>query len=254
MSATKTSSKPSKSSGFITLIDQGAKIHTADQGHERVNDTVLGSLERPALAWLARHMPAWITPDELTAVGLFAAFVIFAGYVLTNIDHNFLWLASFGFVLNWFGDSLDGTLARMRHIERPRYGYFVDHTVDAFSEVLIFLGLGLSPYLNFKYAALALIGYMLLSVLVYIMTYVEGVFRISYIRLGPTEMRVTAILANAVVFFAGNPKVQLPLGTFTFYDLVAVVLSVLFFGAYSVMVVSQARALNRMESVKKKRH
>lgn len=251
MSIPETDPKPLKSDGFVTMVENAPKVYTADQGHDRVNNILLGPLERPALLWLAKHMPAWITPDELTGLGLFAAFVIFAGYALTNLDKNFLWLASLGFVINWFGDSLDGTVARLRHIERPRYGFFVDHTIDAFSEVLVFLGLGLSPYLNYKIATLALIGYLLLSVLVYITTYVKGVFRISYIRLGPTEMRVIAILANTVVFFVGNPKVKLPFGTFTFYDLVVLPLIALFFGAYFYMVATQARELNKVESVKK---
>jgi phosphatidylglycerophosphate synthase len=250
MSATKASPKITKASQYTPIVRSSPKLFSADQGHDRVNNILLGSLERPALQWLARHTPAWVTPDELTGLGLFAAIVIFAGYVLTNVDKGFLWLSSFGFVLNWFGDSLDGTLARLRHIERPRYGFFVDHTIDAFSEVLVFLGLGLSPFLNFKIATLALIGYLLLSVLVYIMTYVQGVFRISYIRLGPTEMRVIAILANTFVFFVGNPKVILPVGTFTFYDLVVIPLIVLFFGAYFYMVITQARELNKIESVK----
>lgn len=251
MSTTNTEPKTTSPTGIPAVVKNDGKLFTADQGHDRVNNILLGALERPALLWLARRIPAWVTPDELTGLGLFAAVVIFAGYILTNLDKNFLWLASFGFVLNWFGDSLDGTLARIRHIERPRYGYFVDHTIDAFSEVLVFLGLGLSPYLNFKVASIALIGYMLLSVLVYITTYVNGVFRISYIRLGPTEMRLTAILANTVVFFIGNPLVKLPFGTYTFYDLVVSVLAMLFFGAFAVMVITQARELNKAESVKK---
>jgi phosphatidylglycerophosphate synthase len=116
--------------------------------HRRINDTVLGPLERPALKWLAAHQPAWVTPDILTAIGTLGAVVIFTGFILSNYDKNFLWLATLGFIINWYGDSLDGTLARYRHIERPRYGYFVDHTVDSFNEVLVFVGLGLSPYLR----------------------------------------------------------------------------------------------------------
>ncbi len=171
-------------------------------------------------------MPAWVSPDTLTVTGFLATVIIFVSYILTAIHPAFLWLASFGFILNWFGDSLDGTLARHRHIERPRYGFFIDHTVDAMSEVLIFLGIGLSPYVDFKYACLALIGYLLLSIAVYITTYVKGVFRISFIKLGPTEMRALAVVANTVVFFAGNPQIKLPFGTFTLYDFVALFLAV----------------------------
>lgn len=200
--------------------------------HTRVNDILFGPLERPALQWLAAHMPAWMNPDILTGIGVVGAVIIFASYWLSNEVPAFLWVASLGFVINWFGDSLDGTLARYRKIERPKYGFFVDHTVDAFSEVLVVMGLGLSPYVTFSVACLALIGYLLMSVLIYIRTYVYGVFQISYGKFGPTEVRVILILLNTVMFFLGTPKVELPFGFGTVYDipiaLIAVVLAMLF--------------------------
>jgi archaetidylinositol phosphate synthase len=232
---------------FGSLFDRGVRFFTAEESHQRVNNILLGPLERPALKWLAARMPAWVTPDGLTGLGLAAAVLIFVSYALTNLDRGFLWLASLGFLINWFGDSLDGSLARERHIERPRYGFFVDHTIDAFSEVLIFLGIGLSPYVNFDIACLALIGYMLLSVLVYITTYVNGVFRISYIRLGPTEMRAIAILANSVVFFVGNPMLHLPFGPLSFYNLLAIILTTLFFGGFIVVTMVQAVELAKVD-------
>ena len=109
-------------------------------------------------------MPAWMSPDLLTLIGILGAVIIFAGYALTKVNSIFVWLASIGFVVNWFGDSLDGTLARYRKIERPKYGFFVDHTVDAFSQLLIFVGLGLSIYVSFSVAALALTGYLLMII------------------------------------------------------------------------------------------
>jgi len=204
----------------------------ADKSHKRVNDILLGPLERPALQWLAAHMPPWMTPDILTGIGIAGAAIIFLSYWLSNIAPAFLWVASLGFVINWFGDSLDGTLARYRKIERPQYGFFVDHTVDAFSEVLVVMGLGLSPYVTFGVACLALIGYLLMSVLIYIRTYVDGVFKISYGKFGPTEVRVILILLNTAMFFLGSPEVDLPLGLGTVYDipvvLIAAVLTMLF--------------------------
>ena len=202
------------------------------KSHKRVNDILLGPLERPALQWLAAHMPAWMNPDILTGIGVVGAVIIFFSYWLSNEVPAFLWVASLGFVINWFGDSLDGTLARYRKIERPKYGFFVDHTVDCFSEVLVVMGLGLSPYVTFSVACLALIGYLLMSVLVCIRTYVYGVFQISYGKFGPTEVRVVLILLNVVMYFLGTPEVELPLGLGTVYDipiaLIAVVLVMLF--------------------------
>ncbi|HSL29612.1 MAG TPA: CDP-alcohol phosphatidyltransferase family protein [Anaerolineales bacterium] len=204
--------------------------------HRRVNDILLGPLERPALRWLATHMPAWVTPDICTFIGLAGSLTVAASYVLSLYDRNFLWLASFGFLVNWFGDSLDGTLARYRRIERPVYGFFVDHTMDAVSATVIFLGLGMTPYVSFNIACLALISYLLLSVLVFLRTSVVGEFKISYSMLGPTEIRVIAVLLNTVMYFGGVRPYFLTIGTmnqitFTFYDIiiVAIALLMLFF-------------------------
>jgi archaetidylinositol phosphate synthase len=213
--------------------------------HTRINDTLLGGAEKKALHWLAARMPAWVVPDTLTGIGLFASILIFVSYALTYYNPAFLWLASFAFMLNWFGDSLDGTLARHRKIERPRYGFFVDHIIDSVSEVLIFIGLGLSPFLRFDLALLALIAYMLLSIYVYLVTYVNGVFRISYARLGPTEVRVIGIMANTIVFFSGNPTVTLPWLTLTLYDVIGVVVLLVILAVFLVASITTAMALSR---------
>jgi archaetidylinositol phosphate synthase len=181
--------------------------------HQRVNDILLGPLERPALKWLAGHLPAWVTPDGCTLIGVLGALLIAVSYALSNLDRSFLWLASFGFIVNWFGDSLDGTLARRRNIERPIFGFFVDHTMDAVSQVIIFLGMGLTPYVSFSVACLTLIGYMLLSVLVYVRTCATGEFKISYSKLGPTEIRALAIAFNTIMFFAGRQELTLAAGS-----------------------------------------
>jgi phosphatidylglycerophosphate synthase len=211
--------------------------------HSRVNDILLGPLERPALQWLAAHMPAWMTPDILTLIGLGGSVLIFASYALTNVDPAFLWLASLGFVINWFGDSLDGTLARYRKIERPKYGFFVDHTIDAFSELLVVLGLGLTPFIRFNVAAVALIAYLLVSVLVYVRTYVEGVFQISYGKLGPTEMRLILILINTFLFFFENPAVDLWLFSTTIFDAVVGAIAAILFTIFIVTALRLAREM-----------
>lgn len=211
--------------------------------HKRVNDILLGPLERPALQWLAARMPEWVTPDVLTGIGIVGSILIFASYCLSNLEAGFLWLASLGLVINWFGDSLDGTVARYRKIERPKFGFFIDHTVDAFSEMLVVLGLGLSPYVRFDVACLALIGYLLVSVLVYVRTYVDGVFKISYGKLGPTEVRVIVMLLNAAMFFYGAPTFATSLGQFSIYDLAVALVAVILFLIFSVSTVQGAREL-----------
>jgi phosphatidylglycerophosphate synthase len=198
----------------------------------RVNDSLLGPLERPALKWLATHLPSCVSPDVCTAIGVFGAVAILIGYALSTIDRNFLWLASLGFVINWFGDSLDGTIARHRHIERPIFGFFLDHTVDALNELMIFLGLGLTPYVSFTIACLALISYLLLSVLVYVRTCVMGEFRISSNKMGPTEFRVLSILVNTGMYFGGVHQISLTVGAFghlafSVYDIIVAAFALL---------------------------
>lgn len=218
--------------------------------HKRVNDILLGPLERPALQWLAVRMPAWITPDICTAIGVLGTVFISLGYILSNADRNFLWLASFGFVVNWFGDSLDGTLARYRHIERPKYGFFIDHTIDTFCQVMIFLGMGLSPYISFNVASLALIGYLTLGILAYVRIAVAGEFQLSYGRLGPTEIRVLAILLNTSMYFVGLKTMEWTIAnynlTLSVYDLLVLFIALLLFGFFFDTAWKQARLLAKL--------
>lgn len=218
-----------------------------DNKHKRVNDILFGPLERPALQWLASKMPAWATPDVLTAIGIAGSLLIFAGYWLSNESSYFLWLAVVGLIVNWFGDSLDGTVARYRRIERPKYGFFVDHTVDAFSQLLVVAGLGLSPYVRFDIALLALVGYLMMSVLVYVRTFVDGVFRISYGKFGPTEMRVMLILITMTFFFLGMPSFRLPNSDLSIYDLAIGLLAAALLIVFLVSTARQARELSRVD-------
>ncbi|MDW7753908.1 MAG: CDP-alcohol phosphatidyltransferase family protein [Brevefilum sp.] len=218
------------------------------ENHKRENDILLGFLERPALKWLAAHMPAWVTPDVLTWIGILASILIFISYALTNVSEYFLILASFGFVLNWFGDSLDGTLARYRHIERPRFGFLIDHFVDAISTVLIFIGLGISPYVDITVASMGVIAYLLVSIMVYLITYVTGVFNITSAKIGPTEIRVLAILSNTVMLIIGNPKVNLPIfGPTTSYTLFVGFIALLMTLYFLINTSIQARKLQLLD-------
>jgi phosphatidylglycerophosphate synthase len=209
--------------------------------HKRVNDILLGPLERPALQWLAAHMPAWVSPDLMTVLGIIGALVITLGYGLSNFHPAFLWLSTLGYIINWVGDSLDGTLARYRHIERPKYGFYIDHVTDVLTEIIIIVGLGLSPYIKFSVAAMCCITYIAMSVLVYVRMNVMGEFKISYGKLGPTEVRVLAILLNTAMFFGGRYTFNISFGSTTAaispYDLYVMAISFLliyFFAETSV--------------------
>ena len=216
------------------------------KNHKRVNDIWLGRFERPALRWLAAHMPGWVNSDILTGVGILGAVIIFVSYGLTNLDKNFLWLASLGFAINWFGDSLDGTLARYRHQERPRYGFFIDHTVDAINETLIFLGIGISPYFSFNVLSVALVGYLMMSILVYVRTCVMGEFKLSYGGFGPTELRLIIMIINTVIYFIGSPTVQLSFGLINVLDVLAALIAAILFGIYISQTLMHGRELRRL--------
>ncbi|HAF63154.1 MAG TPA: CDP-alcohol phosphatidyltransferase [Anaerolineaceae bacterium] len=218
--------------------------------HERINDILLGPLERPAIEWLVEHMPKWVTSDHLTFLGLFAALMVGVSYWATKYNENYLWLASFGFILNWFGDSLDGNLARYRKTERPKYGYYVDHIVDTISEITIFIGLGLSNYVNLNLAMLGLIGYLCMTIQVYITTNVRGVFKISYGKFGPTEVRAIAILANTIIYFVKNPQISLPFGVYGLYDIIVGIVVILLFVIFFITVFQEARILDREDRKK----
>jgi len=223
---------------------------TSKKTDKRVNDILFGPLERPALQFLCCHMPAWVNPDMLTAIGVAGGLIIAVSYWLSNFDKNFLWLADFGLVLDWFGDSLDGTLARYRKVERFRYGYFIDHTLDTFKQTIICIGLGLSPFVGFNYAMLTLVGYLQLGILTYVNTAVTGIFKISYGKIGPTEVRVIVIGANAVFYFASNPMIHLSFISISLFNLIILGLAIALFILFIVSTFTQAVSLNKQDRSK----
>ena len=167
----------------------------------RIQTSILNGVEKKALAFLADRQPRWMTSNILTGIGTFGAIVISLGYILSQININYLWLSSLGFVINWYGDSLDGTLARVRNKQRPIFGYYIDHTVDIINELLIFLGLGLSGLICFDLSLFILIVYMMLTLNVSINAHLKKEFRLTYAKLGPMEFRVLAIIFNTVCIY-----------------------------------------------------
>ncbi len=185
----------------------------------RLNDSFLAKAERELLARLVRRLPERATPDHLTAVGLAGAFLAALGFVTCNWSNAGLALVIAGLFLNWFGDSLDGTLARHRRIERPHYGYFIDHSVDLIAQTLIIVGLGLSPFFTIHSALLVLSLYLLMSSYTYLRVVTESVHRLSYAGMGATEFR---ILVGAWALFAaawGPGLVTFELCSFAALDL-----------------------------------
>ena len=165
----------------------------------REKQFLLAVPEARVLEWIARRLPAWVKPDHLTALGVVAAIAIATAYVLSNGDKLWLWAASALLVVHWLGDSLDGTLARVRKSERPRYGYYLDHLVDAFATAAIGLGLGLSPYMLLAVGLTIVVAYLILSINTYLETHAFGVFTLGYGRFGPTEARLALIVVNTLL-------------------------------------------------------
>ncbi|MGH2957737.1 MAG: CDP-alcohol phosphatidyltransferase family protein [Solirubrobacterales bacterium] len=166
---------------------------------EREPNFLFAPLERRFLPWLAGKLPRRVLPDDMTAIGVLAALGVCAAYQLSNDGNGWLWAASGLLVLQWLGDSLDGTLARVRKIQRPKYGYYLDHIVDAIATAAIGLGLGLSPFMLLSIGALIVVGYLILSINVYLESMAFGRFRLGYGYLGPTDIRAVLILLNTAL-------------------------------------------------------
>ena len=165
---------------------------------QRIQTSVLNALEKKVLVWLAQRQPRWMTSDMLTAIGVVGAIVVAVGYILSNLHIGWLWLASLGYVINWYGDSLDGTLARVRGTQRPIYGFFLDHNIDGVTMAIMCTGAGLSRMLNLYVAMAVLAVYLMLSISVYINAHLKGEFRLTYAGMGPTEFRLIMIVVNTL--------------------------------------------------------
>ncbi len=186
------------------------------QAATRVHGSLLAGVEKRALVWMARRMPRWVNSDHLTALGSAAMLLCGVCCALSRWWPNALIGANFFLAVNWFGDSLDGTLARVRERQRPRYGFYVDHIVDAFGAAALLGGLAVSGTMHPVVALAVLAAFFMISIEVYLATYVFGAFRISFWRIGPTEMRLLLIAGNFALL--GRPEVALLGHRWQLYD------------------------------------
>jgi phosphatidylglycerophosphate synthase len=164
----------------------------------RIQTSILNAAEKKILVWLAERQPRWMTSDILTYIGVSGAVMIAAGYMLSSVNIRWLWFSSLGFAVNWYGDSLDGTLARVRGHQRPVYGYYLDHTVDAINEFIMVLGIGLSGLMHLDLALIILAFYFMLTINVSINAHLKKEFRLTYAKLGPTEFRIIMVIVNTL--------------------------------------------------------
>jgi phosphatidylglycerophosphate synthase len=183
----------------------------------RVQESFVAAVEKRALIWFAERTPDWIGPDHLTALGLTAQICAGACYALAAWNRNWLLGTIFFLALNWLGDSLDGTLARVRQQLRPRYGFYVDHIVDTFGALALMGGLALSGYIHPWIAMSLLVGFLVMSIQSYLATYALGEFRLSFWNFGPTELRILLAVGNLALFW--KPIVHLFGKQFRLFDI-----------------------------------
>lgn len=182
----------------------------------RVNTSVLAKAEKSALIWIAHRLPAWVSSDQLTVLGFVSLIASGAAYWYASFNRFALLLVIPLLILNWFGDSLDGTLARVRHRQRPRYGFYVDHLLDATGTFFLMSGLALSGFMNASVAYAFLIVYLLLSIEIYLATHALGTFKLSFWNFGPTELRILLIVGN--LFALRNPVAIIAGRSFLLFD------------------------------------
>jgi phosphatidylglycerophosphate synthase len=211
----------------------------------RVQSNIVARQERHLLNYICARLPAWVTPDGLTLLGVAGAFTVFAGYAGSRYDPWFLWLATLGYVIHWFGDSLDGSLARHRRIERPKYGYFLDHSVDAFCNFFIMTGLGLTLYVRMDVALFVLIGYYMLCMYVFLNNHVTGMFQLSFLALGPTELRIGLIGINTWMFTEGKVGGFIGNEFFSLYDVALICVGIGFVAVFTYRMMMTIMELRR---------
>jgi archaetidylinositol phosphate synthase len=191
-----------------------AQVTTMRNAHEptgfanaiRLQESFTARAERRALVWLAARLPSWINSDHLTLVGFVAMILAGASYALVRTNRAGLMLATFFLALNWFGDSLDGTLARLRNRQRPRYGFYVDHMIDTLGGLFLMGGLAISGMVDWRIALGMFVAFLMLSVEVYLAAYTLGTFRLSFAKCGPTEIRILLAIGNTAFWLHPNAR------------------------------------------------
>ena len=222
----------------MTISEQGEKPV------RRIQQNILAVAERRLLNWLCCRLPAWVTPDLLTATGVAGALVVFAGYALSSLHGGWLWVAIGGLFIQWFGDSLDGSLARYRKIERPFFGYFIDHSCDGIATLLIAAGIGLSPYVRLDVALICLAGYLLLSIHAFLSARVLSELVLSHAGAGPTELRLALIALTVAMMVLGiQPRMW---AAFSGFDLLVGAVGVALILLFVVQTLRTARRLMRL--------
>jgi archaetidylinositol phosphate synthase len=204
----------------VTCHPQGEQAEMVDDRnplHVRQHGSILAAVEKRALVWMAERLPLWLNSDHLTLLGFAAMLMAGIAYWAASRNKLALWVVVIALAVNWFGDSLDGTLARVRNQQRPRYGFYVDHVLDMVGTLFLVGGLALSGYMSPLLALGLLVTYLMVAAEEFLSTHVQSVFHLSFLRIGPTELRI--ILAIGTVYLLHKPWVQLgAIGVFRLFD------------------------------------
>ena len=229
------------------------KIQYKRDEQNAINTGLTAHAEEKAKEWICPRIPQWVNSDMLTVLGFLSSFIIAAGFVLGFANRWYLILVVVGLILNWFGDSFDGSLARYRHKTRPNYGYYIDHITDGLTVTVLGLGLGLSGFIRVEIALAFIIMYLMLMMHVELVTYVENEFKYSFGLFGPTEFRIIGILLAVVMFFLPVKYFDIWEYTLTQYDLFATFAVVVMFIILISSIVSKGVELDKIDRAKWKK-
>ena len=219
------------------IKDQIRKLKVEYKRDEQnaINTGITAKAEEKAKEWICPRIPAWVNSDMLTVLGFLSSFIIATGFIFGFSNRWYLILVIVGLILNWFGDSFDGSIARYRKKTRPNYGYYIDHVVDGLVVLILGLGLGLSGFFKIEIALAFVIMYLILMIHVELITYVQNEFKYSFGLVGPTEIRIIGILLTIVMFFLPVKYFDILGYTLTQYD---------FFASFAVVVMGMINLFN----------
>ncbi|MGI6423446.1 MAG: CDP-alcohol phosphatidyltransferase family protein [Candidatus Dojkabacteria bacterium] len=214
---------------------------------DTVNTGITARAEERAKEWICPRIPSWVNSDHLTVLGLVAAFIIVAGFILGFNNRIYLLLVVLGLFLNWFGDSFDGSLARYRKKTRPNYGYYIDHMIDAIVVMILAIGLGISGFARIDVALLFALVYLGLMIHVELVTYVQNTFKYSFGVVGPTEMRIVGVFITIYMYFAPIKYYFVQGYQISQYDIAILALSIAMFVVLIINILKKGIELDRMD-------
>lgn len=234
--------------GEISLKVDGVKVSYKRDTKDTVNTAITAKVEEKLKKIICPKIPSWINSDHLTAIGIIGMLITGVGFILGFFDRSWLILIPFGLIMNWFGDSFDGSIARYREKTRPHYGYYIDKVVDALVVFLLALCIGLSGYVKIEIALIFACIYLMLMINVDLIVHVEDKCKNSFGLLGPTEIRIIGIFLAIYMYFSSFTYYSLIGHWFTQYDVIVLAISVVMLGILIVDIITNAIRLNKSDT------